>query len=125
MLKKRILVIDDDQSILDLISAALVTDFEMRTLSICPDVFEALENIKPDLLILDLKLPGSDGYAICQKLRLHHAFSSLPVILLTGVDLNAVKHNYKKVAADDFLLKPFDPATLVQKVENLFSASAG
>ncbi|MDD2717268.1 MAG: response regulator [Candidatus Wallbacteria bacterium] len=122
MEKRRILAIDDDLTVLKFIESALRSAYEISTLSFCHDIQNTLESFRPDLLLLDLKLPNNDGYELCQQIREYRNFDSIPVILMTGVDLNAIRNNYSKVGASDYLLKPFDADSLISKISSTFNS---
>ena len=111
--KQRILIVDDDSSIAELIS--LYLEKECFSTTIAEDGEEALslyEKEGADLLILDLMLPGIDGYEVCRRIR---ASSDVPIIMLS-----AKGETFDKVlglGADDYILKPFDTKELVARVK--------
>ncbi|MDD2714611.1 MAG: response regulator [Candidatus Wallbacteria bacterium] len=120
-MKKKILIIDDDRDILALVKLALQADYEVIPQSFCSDIQETCSLYQPDLVLIDLKLPGVDGYELCGRIR---EFSpDLPVILITGVEMKALKNNYSIIRANDYLLKPFDLKALREKVEKALEAS--
>ncbi|MDD2716508.1 MAG: response regulator [Candidatus Wallbacteria bacterium] len=120
-MKKKVLIIDDDQDILDLVKQELQRDFEVIPRSFCQDIREACELYQPDLVLIDLMLPGSDGYELCSKIRKFNR--DLPVILVTGIELKALKNNYSIIEANDYLLKPFQAKVLREKVEKALKFS--
>ena len=74
---------------------------------------QAVQEFQPDLMILDLMLPGLDGWSICRQIRSHH---SLPIIMLTARDSDADRIRGLELGADDYLVKPFNPRELVARV---------
>lgn len=110
----RILVVDDDPALAEMIGIVLRADgFEP---SFCGDGGEALDAFRavgPDLVLLDLMLPGLDGIEVCRLLR---AESGVPVIMLTAKGDTADVVRGLESGADDYVVKPFDPKELVARV---------
>jgi DNA-binding response OmpR family regulator len=79
------------------------------------DVFSLISDFKPDLILLDIKLEKEDGRDICRSIRQNDETAALPVIMVSGVPelYNAISD----VGANDIVLKPFDEATLIQRIE--------
>ncbi|MBI5207826.1 MAG: response regulator [Candidatus Firestonebacteria bacterium] len=119
-MKKKILIIEDDENTLSFMSHGL----EMLGYQSMParNAVEAVERIvveEPDLIILDLLLPGVDGFEICQKLKDNYFTSHIPIIIVTAkgdID-NRVKG--LSVGADDYVVKPFDPMELDARIKAL------
>ncbi|EHL14241.1 hypothetical protein HMPREF9625_00084 [Oribacterium parvum ACB1] len=113
--KQRILIVDDDSSIAELIS--LYLEKECFSTTIAEDGEEALslyEKEGADLLILDLMLPGIDGYEVCRRIR---ASSDVPIIMLSAKGETFDKVLGLELGADDYILKPFDTKELVARVK--------
>ena len=113
--KQRILIVDDDSSIAELIS--LYLEKECFSTKIAEDGEEALsifEKEGAELLILDLMLPGIDGYEVCRRIR---AFSVVPIIMLSAKGETFDKVLGLELGADDYILKPFDTKELVARVK--------
>ena len=113
--KQRILIVDDDSSIAELIS--LYLEKECFSTKIAEDGEEALsifEKEGAELLILDLMLPGIDGYEVCRRIR---AFSDVPIIMLSAKGETFDKVLGLELGADDYILKPFDTKELVARVK--------
>ncbi|WP_428989019.1 response regulator [Methylocapsa aurea] len=120
----RILMVEDDSEI-----GRLVGDFLRREgfeLTLAPDaeaMDEALAHSRPDLLILDLMLPGEDGLSICRRLR---AGDSIPILMLTAKSDEIDRVVGLEMGADDYLTKPFGPRELLARVRALLRrAQAG
>lgn len=110
-----ILVVDDEAEIADLI--ALYLENENYAVLRCYSAAEALDRIdhtEPDLAILDVMLPGTDGFALCRYIREKHAY---PVIMLTARDGEADQLTGLALGADDYVTKPFRPLELVARVK--------
>ena len=122
MAKQKILIVDDDEMISELISLYLVKEmFETR---IVGDGFEALtafEEFKPHLILLDLMLPGIDGYEVCREIR---KTSNTPIIMLSAKGEVFDKVLGLELGADDYIIKPFDSKELVARVKAVLRRTA-
>ncbi|HJW90068.1 MAG TPA: response regulator transcription factor [Anaerolineales bacterium] len=111
----KILVIDDEPSIINLVSAYLRPDgYEVFTATDGPGGLKAARAYKPDLIVLDLMLPGMDGIDLLTRLRRE---SSVYVILLTAKTEETDKIVGLSVGADDYVTKPFSPRELVARIK--------
>jgi len=108
----RLLVIDDEESILDIIQFIFVNEgYEVKTISNPTLAFGAIENFKPDVILLDIKMPEMDGRDLCMQLKSKY---TIPVILVSAN--NNLEETYANYRADGFLSKPFDIDVLTNKV---------
>ena len=115
MAEAKILVVDDESSILDLVTAYLRPEgFQVRTAMDGPAALKAARAFKPDLIVLDIMLPGMDGVEVLSQLRRE---SSVYVILLTAKAEETDKIVGLSVGADDYLTKPFSPRELVARIK--------
>ena len=122
-MSEQIFVVEDDKNILDLLH--LYLEREGFQVAGAGDGQAALDRIlaePPDLVVLDLMLPGLDGREICRRLR---ARSELPVIMLTARDDDVDKIVGLELGADDYLTKPFNPRELVARIRAILRRSAG
>jgi len=111
----KILVVDDEQSILDLVTAYLRREgYEVHTATDGPGGLTAARAHKPDLIVLDIMLPGMDGIQVLTRLRRE---SDVYVIMLTARSEETDKIVGLSVGADDYLTKPFSPRELVARVK--------
>lgn len=111
----KILIIDDEPSILNLVSAYLRPEgFEVYTASDGPSGLKAARAYKPDLIVLDIMLPGMDGLEVLNRLRRE---SNVYVILLTARTEETDKIVGLSVGADDYVTKPFSPRELVARIK--------
>ncbi|MEE8827017.1 MAG: response regulator transcription factor [Eubacteriales bacterium] len=121
--KQKILIVDDNSHIAELIS--LYLEKEMYTTEIAGDGGEALElfaTFRPDLVILDIMLPGRDGYEICRQMR---QIRNTPVIMLSAKGETFDKVLGLELGADDYMSKPFEPKELVARVKAVLRRSRG
>lgn len=115
MAPPKILIIDDEQSITNLVSAYLRPEgYEVHTASDGPTGLKAARSLKPDLIVLDIMLPGLDGIELLTQLRRE---SDVYVIMLTAKTEETDKIIGLSVGADDYLTKPFSPRELVARIK--------
>ncbi|MBE5964725.1 MAG: response regulator transcription factor [Lachnospira sp.] len=113
--KQRILIVDDDTNISELISLYLVKEcFETTCVEDGEAAIEAFKTFKPDLILLDLMLPGMDGYQVCREIRKD---SNIPIIMLSAKGEVFDKVLGLELGADDYIIKPFDSKELVARVK--------
>jgi len=116
----RILVVDDDDFILKLLTVALSrAGHTVFTASDGSEALSQVNGIQPDLIILDVGMPGLDGYEVCRKLRRRPRFAHLPIIMLTANDTLEQKLKGFEAGTDDYMVKPFQPAELEARVQVL------
>lgn len=115
MTKEILLLVDDEQNILDLSAMYLKRDgYTIDTALDGNEAYKKILQTKPALVVLDLMLPGMDGFEICRKLRA--ANNQVPIILLTARDEDIDKILGLELGADDYLTKPFNPRELSARV---------
>lgn len=113
--KQKILVIDDDQHIAELISLYLMKDgYDTKEVYDGKEALHEIQIYQPDLILLDLMLPGMDGYQVCAEVR---KISKTPIIMLTAKGETFDKVLGLELGADDYVVKPFDPKELVARVK--------
>lgn len=116
MSAQTILLVDDEPSILQLSRMYLEREgFEIQSAEDGLQALQAVERLKPALLVLDVMLPGLDGFEVCRRLRA--ANNPLPIIMLTARDEDIDKILGLELGADDYLTKPFNPRELVARVK--------
>lgn len=115
--KKNILVVDDDPDVVTIIKGILHSgEYEVQSVYRGREVFARLEEKKPDLIILDIKMPEMDGFQVLKRLKASPETSSIPVILLTGKgQYNDVLIGYQ-LGADYYMNKPFTSVQLINGV---------
>lgn len=117
---KKVLVVDDDPNVGLLISAVLKKfNYQVTTLYHGEEVITFLHDNKPDLILLDLRMPGIDGYALCKRIREAPATRDIPVIILSGVAEVDARVNTIELGADDFITKPFDVRELRARINRI------
>ncbi len=113
--KQKILIVDDDNNIAELISLYLVKEcFETKICNDGETAINTFDTFKPNLVLLDLMLPGIDGYQVCRELRTR---SQVPIIMLSAKGEVFDKVLGLEMGADDYMEKPFDSKELVARVK--------
>ena len=119
--KQKILVVDDDKHIAELISLYMMKDgYETEEVYDGREAIKVAESFQPDLILLDLMLPGMDGYQVCTEIRKN---SRVPIIMLTAKGETFDKVLGLELGADDYIVKPFDPKELVARVKAVLRRS--
>ncbi|MBQ9765038.1 MAG: response regulator transcription factor [Lachnospiraceae bacterium] len=113
--KQKILIVDDDTNIAELISLYLIKEcFETMMVHDGDEALTAFKEFNPDLVLLDLMLPGIDGYQVCREIR---SSSQTPIIMLSAKGEVFDKVLGLELGADDYMIKPFDSKELVARVK--------
>ncbi len=113
--KQKILIVDDDENIAELISLYLTKEcFDTMMVHDGEEALVAFDTYQPNLILLDLMLPGIDGYQVCREIRTR---SAVPIIMLSAKGEVFDKVLGLELGADDYILKPFDSKELVARVK--------
>jgi DNA-binding response OmpR family regulator len=113
--KQKILIVDDDNNIAELISLYLTKEcFETQIVNDGEEALATFDTFEPNLILLDLMLPGIDGYQVCREIR---AKSQTPIIMLSAKGEIFDKVLGLELGADDYIIKPFDSKELVARVK--------
>ena len=113
--KQKILIVDDDNNIAELISLYLTKEcYDTKIVNDGEEALVAFDTYNPNLILLDLMLPGIDGYQVCREIR---AKANVPIIMLSAKGEIFDKVLGLELGADDYILKPFDSKELVARVK--------
>jgi len=113
-----VLIVDDEKDLVDLVRYHLEKEgFQCLQASDGLTALRLTQEQRPDLLVLDLMLPGLDGLEICRQLRRDPMTASLPIIMLTAKAAEVDRVVGLEIGADDYLVKPFSPRELVARVK--------
>ena len=121
MAKEKILVVEDEEAIQELIRYNLNKEGFDRV-RLCDSGEAALAQaaeFKPDLILLDLMLPGIDGLSVCRRLRRDARTAAVPIIMLTAKSEESDIVTGLEVGADDYLAKPFSPKVLIARIKSV------
>ena len=116
---KTVLVADDDERMTRLVKTILEQDGRYRVLR-TSDGSRALSMARrerPDLVLLDVRMPSKTGYDVCEALKSDHATSRIKVLIVSGTNEDEVRHWAKEVRANGYISKPFKPADLLKRVQ--------
>jgi len=119
-MSKLIAVVDDEEDIVDLITHHLERErFKVEPFYDGESILEYVKKTKPDLVILDLMLPGVDGLEVCKFLKKDEQTNTIPIIMLTAKGSETDRVVGLELGADDYIIKPFSPRELVARVKTV------
>ncbi|SHN31746.1 response regulator transcription factor [Gracilibacillus kekensis] len=115
---QKIYMVEDDPNIRDIVNAYLKKEgYQVTLMETAEDAWELATTGQPDMWILDIMLPGMDGYELCKKIR---QISEVPIIIISAKDEEVDKILGLELGSDDYLTKPFSPRELVARIKRLF-----
>jgi DNA-binding response OmpR family regulator len=120
---KNVLLVDDDTNITFLTKVALegLTDWKVESAVSGAEAIEKAGRTRPDLILLDVMMPGMDGRMTYARLRENRALCATHIIFLTAKAESTEIDDFRKLGADGVIIKPFDPITLVEEIDLLIS----
>ena len=122
MAKAKILVVDDEKDLVDMLIIRLeAADYEVHAAYDGQEGLNKVKEIMPDIILLDVMMPKLDGYQVCRLLKFDEKFKNIPIIMLTARGQEQDKETGGQVGADMYVTKPFESADLVQKIEGLLT----
>jgi len=121
--RPNVVAIDDDPKLLELLREGLTDDYEVHCATNAQDGLRLIEDKVPSVVLLDIEMPGMDGYAICETIRETAWVRHIPVIFLTGHSGDAFASNASKAGGDAFMTKPFTFPDLIATIEKLRNAN--
>ena len=116
---RTILIVDDTESNVDILVETLADEYEVSVAMSGEDALEILEEERPDLILLDIMMPGMDGYEVCRKLKEMEQAKDIPVIFLSAMTEEKEKKKGLLMGAVDFITKPIDPVELKSKIKSV------
>ncbi|MDR5898426.1 response regulator [Halomonas vilamensis] len=120
-----VLVVDDEPNIvLSLEFLMEQAGFQVTTAEDGEQALESVKNAQPDLILLDISLPGISGFDVLEQLRGQPDTASLPIIMLTAHGREVEREKGMALGADDYITKPFSTQTLVEKVKTLLNGAS-
>lgn len=116
-MKKKIVLVDDNKATLVAGKNVLSENYEVYSVSSGERLFKLLDNVVPDLIMLDVEMPEMSGFEVLERLKNLHGFCDIPVIFLTGKSDPESELDGLSLGAVDYLTKPFSPALLLKRIE--------
>ena len=107
-----ILIVDDTPANIDIIMAILGDDYDIAVALCGEDALEIIEEDRPDLILLDIIMPGIDGFEVCKRIKNNKETCSIPIIFLSGNSSESDINRANELGAQGFLSKPIDPEEL-------------
>lgn len=123
-MRPKILIVDDEKAVRELVSATLNSNqcYQLFEAQDGEDAMDIALKERPDLVILDILMPGVDGFEVCKRLRAVSAIADVSIIMLTALAQKADKELSLHSGANAFFTKPFSPTQLVKKTDELLRA---
>jgi two-component system phosphate regulon response regulator PhoB len=120
MAREKILVVEDEEDILELIKYNLVkAGYQVTIAATGEDGVDAARRVLPDMILLDIMLPGMDGLEVCRTLKQDAATQAIPIIMLTAKGEESDIVTGLELGADDYMPKPFSPKVVIARIRNL------
>ncbi len=124
-MSKSILVVDDEPSISRLIKMSLAVEgYEVRIANSGFEALEELEKNKPDMMLLDIMMPGMNGFEVCSDVRSRPQYKGMKIVFLTAMGNPGDAQRGFAVGGDDYIIKPFDPDELLMKVQDMIGSGS-
>jgi len=119
MEKRKVMIVDDEEHFLKItkINLEKTGKYEVRTLSDARDIISQVKSFNPDVILLDILMPKTDGVEVCKMLNADPAVSRIPIITLSALDTDKDKLMMYKLGVVDFLVKPIEKDELIAKIE--------
>jgi DNA-binding response OmpR family regulator len=115
---KRVMIIDDDKEFLEELHETLnLSGYEMVAVNDAQDALETANRTKPDIILLDLKMPAKSGFQVADEIRHYQQTSHIPIIAMTGFFKDDYLPLMKMCGIKDFLKKPFNPLDVINRIE--------
>ncbi len=124
MSKGKILVVDDEINITQILQFSIGAEgYEVITAQNGEEAIDKAKREQPDLIILDIMMPRIDGYEACRLLKANPLTKNIPVVLLTAKGRDIDKRLGQEVGAIDYIVKPFSPNKLIDRIQKLLSCT--
>lgn len=113
----KILAVDDDPNNIAILEELLAQDYDLETTTSGEQALEVAQTFQPDVILLDIMMPGMDGYQVCQRLRELGAFKDTKIIMVSARAMVPERLEGYKAGADDYITKPFDGDEFLAKIQ--------
>lgn len=116
----KILIVDDDLTITELMKALLIMEgYEPSVVNDSTKALDIAASFQPDLITIDLMMPGISGFGLCEQLRQDPRFATLPILIVSAKDDPGTKDRAMRTGANDYITKPFNIDELLQRIRAL------
>lgn len=115
-IQKKILVVDDDPNNIVIVGELLGDDYDLKTATTGEEALEIALDFLPDIILLDIMMPGMNGYEVCRRLREHRALSCTKIIMVTAKGTLEDRVKGYEGSVDDYITKPFEEENLLESV---------
>jgi CheY-like chemotaxis protein len=124
---KKILVVEDDPDVQEVAGLTLtdIGGFEVKVCASAVEALSAVHTFSPDLVLMDVMMPGLDGLEALARLKAHSETASIPVVLMTARSQPQELAHYRRLGCLDVITKPFDPAALPDQLRGIWSRHCG
>lgn len=114
--KKKILAVDDDTNNIAIMEELLGGDYDLKTATTGEQALEIAQDFRPEIILLDIMMPGMNGYEVCRRLREHCTLKHTKIIVVSAKATVSERLEGYKAGADDYITKPFDGDEFLAKV---------
>jgi two-component system alkaline phosphatase synthesis response regulator PhoP len=114
--RKKILVVDDDPNVIAIAKELLDEDYNLKTATTGEEALKIARDFIPDLILLDIMMPGMDGYEVCRRLREQSIFLDAQIIMVSAKGELEDRIKGREMGADDYIIKPFEEENLLESV---------
>ena len=115
--KKKMLAVDDNPDNNAIIEELFGDHYDLRTATRGEEALQIAEGFQPDIILLDIMMPGIDGYEVCRRLREHRSLSDTAILMVTAKGALEDRVRGYEVGANDFITKPFEEENILESVE--------
>ena len=115
--QNKILAVDDNLTNIKILRKLLAEDYDLKTATSGEEALQIAQEFIPDLILLDIMMPGMDGYEVCRRLRENSALLNTKIIIMTAKGKLADKVKGREMGADDYITKPFEDADILESIK--------
>ena len=117
---KKILIVEDSETIREMVAYRLTeSGYDVETASDGKEGLRKIKEVKPDLVVLDIRMPGMDGFEVCEKAKADPAIKHIPILFLTTATQKADYEKGRECGADGYVTKPYEGTGLVDEVKRV------
>lgn len=115
--KKKILAVDDNPNNNAIIEELFADHYDLRTATTGEEALQIADDFQPDIVLLDIMMPGMNGYEVCRRLREHPSLADIKILMVTAKGALEDRVKGYEVGANDFITKPFEEENILESVE--------